>query len=118
MPRIRRTMPPWHPPAPDGRDHSIAGQLITFDDHDEADVVDADVLALMHEFPETFTVVEEAPAPAPASPGAFSEADLEPLTVADLQELATGMNILGIRHMRKSDLIESILAHQRIVGGR
>lgn len=133
MPTVRRHMPEWHPP--ESRDHSIGGQIITFDDDNEAEVDDPEVLAVMQAFPETFAVVEpvetaEAPAEPPtedappeepteeAAPSGYGEHELEMKTVADLQEIAELLNILGVRSMRKADLIEAILTQQRITGGR
>lgn len=109
------------------REHSLGGTVYTFNDQDEAEIDDPAALEVCAAFPDTFEVVgaappaetpDEAPGQAPAAaPGAFTEADLDPLTVADLQDIATGLNILGVRHMRKAELVEAILSQQRITGG-
>jgi hypothetical protein len=120
MPRVRRHMPPDHQAT--SRQHSLGGTVITFNAENEADIDDPAILELLAQFPDVFEVVgavpePTVPVPPPVTAGAFTEADLDQLTVAELHDIAFGMNILGVRQMRKADLIEAILTQQRILGG-
>ena len=66
-----------------------------------------DVLAVMQLFPETFVVVEAGV----AMPGTMAER-LDRMTVTELQDLASTLNLPHSHRLRKQDLIETILAAQ------
>lgn len=92
MPQIYRRSGPG--------DHSLAGTVLVFDEAGLATSDDPEVLALVRQFPDVFTVTEVAP----------TEKDLEGLTVAELRERATQAGIARVSSLNKAELIDALLA--------
>lgn len=124
MPLIQRVLPAWHGATPGP--HIFGDITVEFDEAGLAVVDDPAVLEIMQDFPGTFHVVEEGEEPPPALlPEAesrttltpppepvYTSADLEAMTVWNLQEVATRLSVSGVRSMRKQDLVEAILEAQ------
>ena len=98
-------------------EHSLAGALLVFDADGLATSEDPDVLALVGQFPEAFTLLEVAPrAPmAPVAPlrtaRAAAEA-LEGLTVTALRTRAATAGIPRVSSLTKAALIAALVAEQ------
>lgn len=93
-------------------EHSLAGTLLLFDADGLATSDDPDVLALVSQFPDVFTLMEEVQAPDDPPPGTedpMTEEALEKLTVAELRALATKAEIPRVSSLNKAELIDALL---------
>jgi hypothetical protein len=117
MPQVRRLLHPLHVAYGQAGSHILGDATVEFDADGLAEVDDAATLAIMHEWPETFSVVEAEPAPEPLLPGAASEAalavrHLEGLPFRQLQDVAASLGVPNVFRTNKRDLITAILAAQ------
>ena len=118
MPQVRRILPELHMAYGQAGPHILGDATVEFDADGLADVDDPATLALMREWPETFSV--ETPPPVASAGSETSEASeavlavrhLEGLPFRQLQDLAASLGVPNVFRTNRGNLIDAILAAQ------
>ena len=124
MPQIRRLLHPLHIAYGQAGLHILGDATVEFDADGLAEVDDPATLAIMREWPETFSV--ETPPPVAAEGNETSEASetdlavrhLEGLPFRQLQDVAASLGVSNVFRRNKRDLIDAILTAQAARQGR